>query len=56
MPKKETIAVWCLLAGTILGGFTKLYVITAVFSLIVLAIDLPLLMEEYKAWKRQKQQ
>jgi len=55
MPKKETAATWCLLAGTILGGFPRLYVIAAIFFLIALAIDIPILVEEYKKWKYKKE-
>ncbi len=56
MPKKETIATWCLLAGTIIGGFSRLYVIAAIFFLIALAIDIPILIGEYKKWKHKKKQ
>lgn len=55
MPKKEMIASWCLLAGTILGGFSRLYVIAAMFFLIALAIDIPILVEEYRKWKHKKE-
>ena len=56
MPKKETIASLCLLAGTLLGSFAKLYVIAALFCLVVLAIDIPILVEEYRKYKDKKKQ
>ena len=56
VPKKETIAFLCLFGGTVFGGFAKLYVIAVVFYLIALAIDIPLLVEEYQKWKRKKRQ
>ncbi len=56
MPKKETIAFLCLMAGTILGYTAKLYVIAVIFLLVVLAIDIPILVEEYRKYKRKKEQ
>ena len=44
------------MAGTLLGSFAKLYVIAALFYLVVLAIDIPILIEECREYKDKKKQ
>lgn len=56
MLKKESIAISCITAGTLLGGLTKLHFLAAIFFLAALALSISELVEVYKEYKQKKQQ
>ncbi len=56
MFKRETIAMFCLFVGQLLGWSTKLHVITGIFFLAALALSIITLVEEYKNYKGKKEQ